>query len=270
MWKSWFRRPPLLHVAGDSGSGPIVVLIHGIASSSVTWQNVTPLLETDHRCILIDLLGFGGSPAPADSKYRLRDHARSLRRTIRKLRLRQPYTLVGHSLGALIATHYAARFRNSIARLVLVSPPIYLRPSELGDDRERFVQDVYLRVYDYLRTHRDFTVRNAAFIQQLVPIRNAVEVTPQNWTPFVRSLEQSIESQTTISDLAAVKVPVDIVIGDFDQFSSPGVMRIVERFRGVTMHRVRGATHLILPNLARAVAAAVRRPPVVTSGQVQS
>ena len=90
-------------------------------------------------------------------------------------------------------------------------------------------------------------MRNAAFIQQLVPIRNAIEITPQNWTPFVRSLEHAIESQTTISDLAAVKVPVDIVIGDFDEFSSPGVMRIVERFRGVTMHRVRGATHLIRP-----------------------
>jgi pimeloyl-ACP methyl ester carboxylesterase len=260
MWGRWFRRPPLLHVAGDTGTGQVVVLLHGIASSSATWQNVTPLLATDHRCILIDLLGFGGSPAPADSQYRVRDHARSLHRTLRRLRLRQPYILVGHSLGALIATHYAARFRNRIARMVLVSPPVYLSPSELGDDRERFVQDVYLRAYDFLRTHRDFTVRNSAVIQQLVPIEGALEVTPQNWTPFVRSLEQSIESQTTISDLAAVKVPVEIVIGDFDEFSSPGAMRIVERFRGVTVHRVWGATHLILPNLARAVAAAVRSP----------
>jgi pimeloyl-ACP methyl ester carboxylesterase len=260
MWGRLFRRPPVLHVAGDSGSGPVVVMIHGIASSSVTYQNLVPLLEADHRCILIDLLGFGGSPAPDDSEYRLRDHARSLHRTIRSLKLREPYTLVGHSLGALIAARYAARFRTRIRRLVLVSPPIYLTPRELGDERDRFVQDAYLRAYDYIRTHEDFTVRNAAFVQQVLPIKNAFEITPANWVPFVRSLEQSIESQTAISDLAAVNVPVDVVVGTFDEFSSPGGMRIVERLRGVTVHRVRGAAHLILPALARAVAAVVRSP----------
>jgi pimeloyl-ACP methyl ester carboxylesterase len=258
MWGRLFRRPPVLHVAGDSGSGPVVVMIHGIASSSVTYQNVVPLLESDHRCILIDLLGFGDSPAPADSEYRLRDHAASLKRTIRKLGIREPFTLVGHSLGALIAARYTARSRNKVGHLVLVSPPIYLQPKELGDQGARLVQEGYLRAYEYLRTHQDFTIRHAGFVTQLLPIKNAMTITEKNWTPFVRSLEQSIESQSTISDLAEVKVPVDVVIGDLDQFSSPGALRIVERLRDVTVHRVRGGDHLIRPGLARAVARVVR------------
>lgn len=254
----WLRRAPLLHVAGDTGAGPVVIMVHGIASSSVTYQNLVPLLEPDHRCILIDLLGFGGSPAPADSKYRLRDHAASLKRTIRRLGIREPFTLVGHSLGALIAARYTARSRNRVGHLVLVSPPIYLQPSELGDERARLVQEGYLRAYEYLRTHQEFTIRNAGFLSQLLPIRNAMTITAQNWVPFVRSLEQSIESQSTISDLADVTVPVDVVIGDLDQFTSPGALRIVERLRDVTVHRVRGGDHLIRPGLARAVAGVVR------------
>jgi pimeloyl-ACP methyl ester carboxylesterase len=254
MVRMWFRRAPILHVAGDSGSGPVVVLVHGIASSSVTWQNVVPLLEARHRCIRIDLLGFGGSPAPPDAEYTLEEHVASLARTIRRLRLREPFVLVGHSMGALIAARYAAGPRRRLRRLVLVSPPVYLSANELSASSDRLRQDFYLRAYQYLRTHQAFTLRNAALLQRLLPIPELLELDERNWPAFVKSLEHAIESQTAVSDLAGVSVPVDVVVGDFDEFSSPGAMRIVERMTGVTMHRVRASTHLIRPRLARAVA----------------
>ncbi|WP_141211204.1 alpha/beta fold hydrolase [Enemella dayhoffiae] len=43
------------------------MLLHDIASSSVTFHHVIPLLECTHRCIAIDLPGFGESPAPEPS-----------------------------------------------------------------------------------------------------------------------------------------------------------------------------------------------------------
>jgi len=261
MWGRLFRRPPKLHLAGESGEGPVVVMIHGIASSSeATFQNVVPLLEPRHRCIRIDLLGFGDSPAPADSEYTLEEHVASVAATIGSLGLRQPFTLIGHSLGALIATRYAARHPKLVRHLVLVSPPVYLSPAELGDSRDRARQDFFLRAYRFLRDHQDFTVRNAAIVERILPIRRAIEITPDNWTPFVKSLQNAIESQTTISDLAAVRVPIDVVYGSLDEFSSPGGMRIVERLAGVTMHRVRASSHLIGRRLARAVARAVEGP----------
>src|SRR5688572_30395094 len=103
------RRPPLLHVAADAGTGPPVVLLHGIASSSVTFEYVVPLVTERHRAVAIDLLGFGGSPAPEGAGYTIEEHVAALRRTVRKLRLRQ-FVLVGHSLGALIAARYAATY----------------------------------------------------------------------------------------------------------------------------------------------------------------
>ncbi len=260
-----FRRAPILHVAGDSGSGPVVVMIHGVASSSVTWQNVVPLLEPSHRCIRIDLLGFGGSPAPQDSEYTLEDHVASLKRTIATLRLREPFVLVGHSMGALIGARYAARpGRRRVRRLVLVSPPVYLSPSELAAPLDRRVQGFYLRAYQYVRTHQNFTLRNAAVVEEMLPIKKAMDINAENWTPFVKSLENSIESQTTMSDLSAVNVPVEVVMGDFDEFSSPGAMRIVARLRDVTVHRVPGSDHLIAPRLARAVADVIDEPSAVS------
>jgi len=44
-------------------------MIHGIASSSVTFHYLVPLLEATHRCITIDILGFGTSPAPESATY---------------------------------------------------------------------------------------------------------------------------------------------------------------------------------------------------------
>lgn len=234
------------------------MLIHGIASSSVTFQNVVPRLDGEYRCISIDLLGFGGSPAPPDAEYTLKEHVASLARTIRRLRLRQPFILVGHSMGALIAPRYAARNPRRVRRLVLVSPPIYVSPQALSGDVERVGQDVYLRMYRFMRDNREFTLRNAGILEKLLPIPNALLLNADNWDPFVKSLEHTIESQTTISDLAALRMPVEIVYGDLDEFVSAGGMRIASRLRGVTVTRVRASNHLIGKRLAKAVAAAVR------------
>ena len=252
-----FRRAPLLHVAGDVGEGPVVVFIHGIASSSITWTNVIPLLEPSHRCISIDLLGFGGSPIPPTAQYTLPEHVASLARTIRSLKLREPFVLVGHSMGGLIAPRYAARYARRVRGLVLVSPPIYTAPSALSEERDRVVQQFYLRAYRWLRENREFTIRNGGIIGDMLAIPRAMDINERTWEPFVKSLEHTIESQTSISDLAAVRVPVEIVYGDLDEFSSPGGMRIASRLRGVTVTRVRGATHLIGKRLARAVARAI-------------
>lgn len=256
-WWKPLKRLPVLNVADDRGEGPVVVLIHGIASSSVTFQNVLPLIEGGHRCISIDLLGFGSSPIVEDCDYTLEDHSQAIQRTIASLRLREPFTLVGHSMGGLIAPRFAARNPRLVDKLVLVSPPIYLSPAELSDELDRGVMDFYLRAYQYLRTNKDFTLKHAAIVEKFLAIPKAMDINERTWDPFVKSLKNSIESQTTVSDLAAVEVPVEIVYGTLDQFHSEGSLKIVERMNGVTVHRVAASDHLIGKRLARVVAQAI-------------
>jgi pimeloyl-ACP methyl ester carboxylesterase len=251
------RKPPLLHVAGDSGHGPPVVMIHGIASSSVTFERLIPLVEPHHRVITIDLLGFGESPAPADAEYTIGEHAAALRRTIRDLRLGEPFVLVGHSMGALIATRFAALEPRRVAKLVLVSPPVYLPTEMIGAGRDRTAQGLYFRAYEYLRENKDFTIRAAGTLARLSPIKNLLEVSERNWRAFVLSLQNSIETQTTITDLASVRAPVEVVYGSLDPFLAPTGLRVVEQLRTVTVHRVEGGDHVIRPRMARVVATAI-------------
>lgn len=260
-WRWWRRDAPLLSVTADTGSGPVVVMIHGIASSSVTFVHLVPLLEPDHRVITIDILGFGSSPNPPDSTYTLDEHVAALDRTIRSLGLRAPFTLVGHSLGSLIAARYAATHRRQLERLVLVSSPIYLPPALLGDRFDRASMGAYFTVYEFLRSNPVFTQRTAAALAAVAPIKNVLELTETNWQPFMLSLQNAIESQTTLADLSRVRVPIDLVFGALDPFLAPAGLAIVQQLRHVRAHRVSGVAHLMRPKLARAVAEVIALPP---------
>jgi pimeloyl-ACP methyl ester carboxylesterase len=242
---------PQLNIAADIGEGPVVILLHGIAASATTFDTVIPPLSEHHRCISIDLLGFGSSPAPVGATYTVEEHVASIAVTIASLKLRAPFILVGHSLGALLSARYAAQNPALVSRLVLVSPPVYVASSEIGDPLVRTQVGLYMKAYEFLRSNKDFTIANAARIGKLLQISSIFEISENNWDPFILSLKNCIESQTTVSDIAAVSVPIDVVYGALDQFITLGTMRIVEQMRHVTMHRVEVNDHLIRKRLAK-------------------
>lgn len=100
--------------------GPVVVLLHGLASDSDTWDRAfVPLAEHGLRTIAVDLIGHGRSDK-AERSYLLDDFADSLRELFDVLGL-ESATVCGHSLGGAIAVHLAARHPDRVQRLVLVS-----------------------------------------------------------------------------------------------------------------------------------------------------
>jgi len=101
------------------GSGPLLVLLHGIAGSSATWDDLIPRLSGRHRVLAPDLLGHGESAKP-DGDYSLGAYANVLRDLFEVLGHARA-TLVGHSLGGGIALQFAYQFPERCERLVLVS-----------------------------------------------------------------------------------------------------------------------------------------------------
>ena len=101
-----------------AGEGPVVVLIHGIASESSTWHLVMRDLARRFTVIAPDLLGHGGSAKPTGD-YSLGAHASIVRDLLLQLG-HDRATFVGHSLGGGIAMQIAYQFPERCERLVLV------------------------------------------------------------------------------------------------------------------------------------------------------
>ncbi len=102
----------------QAGSGPVLMLIHGITSSSATWERVMPYLARHFTVIAPDLIGHGSSEAPRGD-YSLGAHASNIRDLLLVLG-HERASVVGHSLGGGIAMQFAYQFPERCERLALI------------------------------------------------------------------------------------------------------------------------------------------------------
>lgn len=148
---------------------PIAVLVHGLGHwAQGAWDATALHLQHTHRIIAFDLPGFGASEKP-DVRYDLPFFIATLHGLIETLAL-QRFTLIGHSLGGMIAADYAGTYPSEIERLVLIAPAGFLRTPK-----------IFVRIVAGEPVVRLFSLR---------PSRRFVR----------RLLEQSLYNQSLISD----------------------------------------------------------------------
>jgi pimeloyl-ACP methyl ester carboxylesterase len=101
-----------------AGSGPVLLLIHGIGDSSDSWRPVLEELAEHHTVVAPDLLGHGRSEKPR-ADYTVAGYANGMRDLLSVLEIERA-TVVGHSLGGGVAAQFAYQFPERCERLVLV------------------------------------------------------------------------------------------------------------------------------------------------------
>lgn len=102
-----------------AGSGPVIVLLHGVGDSSTTWEPVHAKLAQRFTVIAPDMLGHGESDKPR-ADYSLASFANGLRDLLTALEIDR-VTLVGHSLGGGVAAQFAYQYPQFVERVILVS-----------------------------------------------------------------------------------------------------------------------------------------------------
>ena len=97
-----------------------IVLIPGIGASAERWEFVIPLLNKNYKLIIPDLIGFGYSDKPL-ADYTSEFFSKFLDSFLQKIGLEKT-NIIGSSLGGQIAVNYAAENKDSVEKLVLISP----------------------------------------------------------------------------------------------------------------------------------------------------
>ena len=90
----------------ESGSGSPIVFVHGLSEDRRVWDPVVALLADGFRCVRLDLRGHGESGDADD--YSAIAKAGDVAAVIDEAGIEEPPLVVGHSLGAVVATMYAA------------------------------------------------------------------------------------------------------------------------------------------------------------------
>lgn len=224
VWYNWLGQPYQLAKTHDFGAGQGIVLLHGIGRSGQVWQEVTKLLESDKaacRVVSYDLLGFGSSPKPTDIEYDVDDHANAVINQISKLNGNKPVILVGHSMGSLVAVRVAKLRPDLIKHLVLYEMPLYKGLPKSWHYQTRI--NLYFRLYDWIiKQNPSYEDVQKRLSERLTTRIVGTDITADTWQPYIKSLKNTIMSQSADKDLPTLTVPADIIYGSRDMLVIKG------------------------------------------------
>lgn len=206
----------LLH-SKISGNGEPLVLIHGYLSSSQYFEAIRPQLERSFTVIALDLLGFGSSPKPKVA-YTYDDHLAAIHDTLEQLGIKKPFTLLGHSMGALIALRYACIFADDVSRLIMFNPPLFTDTSQMIQTHR--ASGRRYRIMLYSRGRHVFWLSLRFVPRNFIPKRR-----PLNFTDIVRmspharegSYKHILGGSRVFQDLRIAKQPILLVNGRYDR-----------------------------------------------------
>lgn len=216
-----------LHRQFRQGSGKKVVLLHGLGGSGRYWTEPAKYLSDNFQVTSYDLLGFGESPHPEPFDYYAWQQADALRQAMWNDHIYGKVSIVGHSLGALVALEFAKRYPKKVTKLVLSNIPLIFNSEEV-----KSVQDRYTVITETLKNELQRkglkTVRKSEFIhKQIMPRYAKRQMQEQAFTDYdlnhlsqyayAQSLENSIENQTSLDNLDNLTMPTYVIRADKDR-----------------------------------------------------
>ncbi len=213
------------------GQGPAVVMLHGLVIGNMaSWFSSAALpLSSKRKVVLYDQRGHGDSSF-ASSGYDLDTQAQDLQAVLAHHGIDQgPVDVVGHSMGALIALHYALKNPHRVRRLVLVDAPMpareHVAPSLM---RVLTREGLVTWVEEELVTARGLSGRRRERLQKrLVALL------------FESTLREDVYAMASESDaqLQDIKIPVLLIYGKQSPCLSAGehLSRVLPQTRLVTL-----------------------------------
>lgn len=236
----------------DSGSGDTIVLLHGMAASGRYWESLETYI-VNKRLITIDLMGFGLSPMPTDVTYTYETHIQSILETLDYLNVKQP-TIVGHSMGALLALRLAAIHPERVKEVVLIGMPIYtdaasarkaITKSKVRNKLAFYGPTSHILCTVWCRILRPLSKRIAPFYLKNLPKIVAQDSVLHTWQSYSQSMNNVIEHQHVVKDITKLNMPVTLIYGNKDLPIDFDKLDILQRFKNNSIYILEGSHQII-------------------------
>lgn len=228
----------------EIGSGPAVVLLHGIGSGAGSWLEVAMQLSQYARVVAWDAPGYGDSTPLSPQAPKAEDYAARLLLTLDALGI-EKCVLVGHSLGAITACAFARLHPQRVSRLVLISPARgYGDPAR--EVQRQQVRTKRLRSLEQLGIAQMAAQRSSAMLSPRPSVK-ALEWVRWNMSRLIpHGYRQAIELLCGDDLLrhSPLTVPCEVHCGEADGIAAPEAC--------LTLARALGASFTLIPDAGHA------------------
>jgi 3-oxoadipate enol-lactonase len=238
----------------EAGSGPAVLLIHGLGWDHSLWNPTVERLAPHYRVIAADTRGHGGSDQP-DGPYDMEMFARDYAALADALGISR-VCVVGLSQGGMVAQKLALLRPDLVAALVLVSTSCKSDPS-LRDNMEARIAAMDKAgpaAAAGIAAESIFSPAwrsaNTAALQRFIAWRSAMPAAPLN------SATRALYDFNLSGDLPRIAVPTLVVAGQEDVLTRPkGMEEIAALIPGAEYRLIAGTGHMIPVEQPAALAA---------------
>lgn len=245
-----------MRTAGNSDHA--LVLLHGLTASGDFFGAHYDQLAGRAQLAIPDLLGFGRSLDERRGDYSLQAQLAALDRMARDLELDgRALTVVGHSLGALLALHWAAR-RSDVAGVVCFCAPLYVDADEaderigaMGSMERLFALEgpTSSAMCGWMCRHRGIAQWVAVALEPQLPVAIARMAVRHSWASYLGAMNGVIRHsmwETSLVALQAANVPVLLAEGHADPVPVPGrASELAGRHSNIATATHASADHLL-------------------------
>ncbi len=174
--------------ARASGTGEVLLLLHGFCETSMIWDDLRASLSLKYKVIALDLPGFGASALPA-SAFSIADIADQVMTWLYENHL-PPLIVLGHSLGGYVALSMAKHHESYLTGIGLINSTVFADSEEKKANRNKTIE---------------FVKRNGVkpFIETFVPGLFADKADPA--IPFVHRIASDTRQETLVAYAAAMR-----------------------------------------------------------------
>ncbi|HZZ84712.1 MAG TPA: alpha/beta hydrolase [Anaeromyxobacteraceae bacterium] len=251
--------------ASGKANGRVVLLLHGKNFNASDWQStIASLTGAGFRVIAPDQLGFGKSSKPPGYQFSFTQLAANTRALLASLGVDRS-VVVGHSMGGMLAGHYAVDFPAATEKLVLVNPIgledyAALVPPRTADDwYQGELKQTPESVREYQRTSYyagSWKPEYEAHTRLLAGWTRSPEWPKIAWDNALTY--DMIFTQPLVPALPRIRVPTLLIIGTRDRtalgkpFATPEVQRTMgdyAKLGRLTQQRIPGAELVELPGV---------------------